>query len=288
MLEQTALYRIGDTQCMHPYFCLIPYTLPSQLATTRHALDTFEVLDADGVHWVPAYPLTAAETESLMLAEARIVSHQNNIFEPSMQGGLAVLMDMSTSEFANGLGPDNRRYHKLMHAIIDFIQSRPQSVSLLQPLEMVIGHGAPEAVSWEEPFQRDPARQLALWAREHHYSRDELYSVVYHGLRERYFVQVRSGNLILLTLCKPYATSERSSNHGGRGNFGRGGAAPPTPAGGRGKQPNPLASLFVPTTPAGLPGRGRGSHAPPAATRGPKPKKSPTATALKPPPEPDP
>ena len=110
MLEQTALYRIGDTKCMHPYFCFIPYTLPPQLATTRHALDTLEVLDADGVHWVPAYPLIVAETESLMLAEARTVSHQNLIFEPSMQSGLAVLMDLtSTSEFANGLGPDNRR-----------------------------------------------------------------------------------------------------------------------------------------------------------------------------------
>ena len=231
----------------------------------------------------PAAPVAGGDGEPASAAPAApaagIVAHQkNNIFEPGMQGGLAVLIyETSTSQLANGLGPCNR-----------FIQSRPQSVSLVQPLEMVIGHGAPEAVSWEEPFQRDPARQLALWAREHHYSRDELYSAVYHGLRERYFVQIRSGNFILLTLCKPYATSERSSNHGGRGNFGRGGAAPPTPAGGRGKQPNPLAPPFVPTTPVGLPGRGRGSHAPPAATRGPKPKKSSTATALKPPPEPDP
>jgi hypothetical protein len=86
-----------------------------------------------------------------------------------------------------------------------------------------------------------------IWARDRHFTREEFYSVVHQGIRDRHLSQARSGNLILLTLCKPYEPPPWL----GRPGFGRGGQ--PSAHGGGGP-PHPNASPAK----AGFPGRGRG------------------------------
>ena len=138
-----------------------------------------------------------------------------------------------------------------------------------------------------------PRKTIVIWARSRSITRDEMYSLVYHGLRDRYLTQVRSGNLILIALSVPYTTPVwfKPSPTKTKGSFGRGNhpttdsdhtasTAPDPPAPGRG---------FAP-------GRGK-ADAQAGASRAPKSTRSsraakptPPADAVvpKPPPAPDP
>ena len=298
MFAQTALYRLGDTSSMHPHFHLIPYALPTQLADTRNALDRFEVLGDDGITWVPAYPPSADELTAIDAVEARIAGHSLHNFEPLLQGGHAILIDLAPGwELANGLGPDKFKFHTLFHELLDFITKCPQRVALLQPLEMAVSPDTrepPTPVQWDDMFRRDPERQIVIWARTRSITRGELYSLIYHGLRDRYLTQVRSGNLILIAPCQPYTapTWFKSSSNKTKGSFGRG------------RQPSPGRDSTATTAPAPPPSDGRGfapgrdkvdklagaPSAPKSTRRARTAKTAPAAAVVvpKPPPAPDP
>ena len=266
MMQQTSLYRIGDTSAMDPFFTCVPYVLPPQLPVTLNALDSLEVLDAaSGQEWVPAYLPSSAERDALLTVSRRVANHSTHQFCPNYNGGgaLALPLDESICNFARGLRPHQPKFFKLLTEIEAFIRQCPQAAALLQPVEMII-NGSTQPVAWTEPLQRDPDRQLALWAREYNYSRDEFYSVISYGLREGHFLQVPSGNQLVLSLCRPIAWP--SSGKGA----GPSAALSPSPAFGRGRGSSgrtpkaPPRSAPASSRPAPKPPR-RGAAPPPGA-----------------------
>ena len=91
-------------------------------------------------------------------------------------------------EFGRALSTQRHCFHILLLDVIAFIKSCPQGVALLQPLAMQTGEFTQEPVPYNEPFEREPTRQLALWARESGCPQDELYCVVQYGLRRRHLL----------------------------------------------------------------------------------------------------
>ena len=251
MLTQLALYRTGDTDSMNPHFYLIPYALPPHLAASTRELDRLDMPDpgsADELSWIPACPPTIADEAALDRVAARVAGHSLHQFDPMFQKGTAVLMDLTYGfEFGRAIPINRPRFHKLLLDVITFIQSCPQGGALLQPLAMQTGLTTQEPVPYNEPFEREPTRQLALWARESGCPQDELYCVIQYGLRHRHLLQTVSRNFILLTVLKPYTPPDsylaRTPPAGrGRGSTGRG-------RGQRSQPPAPNPPQLVPSPP---------------------------------------
>ena len=157
MLTQLALYRTGDTDSMSPHFYLIPWRLS----------------------WIPACPPTIAEEAAHDRVAARGAGHSLHQFDHMFQMGTAVLMDLTYGfELGRALSIQRHRFHKLLLDVIAFIQSCPRGGALLQPLSMQTGEFTQEPFPYNEPFEREPTRQLALWARESGCPQDLLYCVV--------------------------------------------------------------------------------------------------------------
>ena len=60
---------------------------------------------------------------------------------------------------------------------------------------MQTGDFTQEPVPYNDPFEREPTRQLALWARESGCPQDELYCLTQYGLRNHHLLQAFSRNL---------------------------------------------------------------------------------------------
>ena len=153
----------------------------------------------------PSLPPTNVEEAALDRVAARVAGHSLHQFDPMFQKGTAVLMDLTYGfEFGRALSIQRHRFHKSSLDFISFIQTCPQGGALLQPLAMQTGEFNQEPVPYNEPFEREPTRQLARWARESGCQQDELYCVVQYGLCHRQFLQAVSRNFILLTALNPY------------------------------------------------------------------------------------
>ena len=109
---------------------------------------------ADELSWIPACPPTIAEEVALDRVAARVAGHSLHQFDPMFQKGTAVLMDLTYGfEFGRALPITRPRFHKLLLAVITFIQSCPQGGALLKPLAMQTGEFNQEHVPYDEPFE---------------------------------------------------------------------------------------------------------------------------------------